>query len=122
MDHERRELFAADATCAIGENWRVLLITEMFADPCRELTETLDIGADGSSKMTDVELIVGASVDDDCVAAFQTFLPLYWGEMGSCDVIWIRGQIGAKGHEFVFNTNEHLLERVSFNFVNFKDH
>lgn len=89
VDHERRELLAANPACAIREYRSVLFITEMLPDPGWKLTKTLHIRTNGATEVTNIEFVIRASINHDGVAPLKAFFPLGRGETRTGDLIGI---------------------------------
>lgn len=122
VDHERRELLAANPACAIRENRSVFFVTEMLPDPGRKLTKTLHIRSNGTSEVTNIEFVIRASINHDGVAPLKAFFPLGRGETRSRHLIGVRWEISTERDELLFNSDEHLLEGMAFHFINLEDH
>lgn len=72
--------------------------------------------------MSDVELVISPTINDDRVSSFHPLFPLSGCQARTGCVDRIRRKIGAEGDKFLFDTNEHLLEGVLNNLVDLEDH
>jgi len=80
-DEKATELFAADSTGAVGEDFFPFQFASVFVDPGRQFLEVADVGSDRIFKMAEVELVIITSIEDDGIRFIHRGFPFGRGEM-----------------------------------------